>query len=437
MLGSQMQQVAGDVRALEVRLNNVLAGLTWEVKSKVNVDGQWQSARGTARNAAQVAETLGRYVVGKAQAFEDADRQGAGGMQQVTGFLATAVREWLQSPLARVISFPRQTVRDLWNLVFSAPPIPGWGLATPFMPFVLPFVAVGALQAVAPLLWPASPAPAPQPSGGAAPAGGVTQPSQPSPSQSTSATAPPAGTSAGVGQTTRNEWIPSNVMTYNGSSDAEKYFMKYEKKFTKLKWNQDKLNDLWRATIEIEKQYHIQIDPRFLLAIIIQEGTGSFNTSSANRAADGQHGVETNFAVDLMKANSLVFGKILGYIYYGSEFRQAVSNNNDKPGITGNGDIFQYCNWNTPIIRMNSNKVEAGVYAGHGSWGEEVRKHYIALGGNANSYEEYISNIDKSVVENIVKEEGFQLPAYRFIEAKEAQDSKGVPNGGYIIKGVR
>ena len=118
-----------------------------------------------------------------------------------------------------------------------------------------------------------------------------------------------------------------------------------------IPWTQEKVDELWDACIEIEEIYGIQIDPRFLLAIIIQEGTGSFNTSSTNLAADGQNGVETNFSLDLMKANSLIFGKILGYAYYGEEFREVAGENSDKLS-SGAGDVFDYINWNTPIIDL-------------------------------------------------------------------------------------
>jgi len=229
------------------------------------------------------------------------------------------------------------------------------------------------------------------------------------------------------------QWIPSSILEYNGSSEAAKYFRDYEKKFTRFEWNQEKIDSLWQACVEIDNSYGIQIDPRFLTAIIIQEGTGSFNTSATNKAADGQHGAETNYAVDLMKANHLIFGKILGYVYYGEEFRQAVSNNNDKPGINGNGDIFQYCNWYTPIIDTDKGIVRYGVYAGHGAWGDKVRVHYEALGGDAAGYEEYISNIDKSAVEKLAAELDITLPSLSFESDQNAQDSKGNPNGNWTV----
>ncbi|MBE0340152.1 hypothetical protein E4V51_01810 [Paenibacillus sp. 28ISP30-2] len=236
-------------------------------------------------------------------------------------------------------------------------------------------------------------------------------------------------------KTPAGKWIPAEFQ-YNGNSKAEKLFKKYSLKFTKLKWNQEKLHSLWEATKKIQEAYDIQIDPRLLLAIIIQEGTGSFNTSSSNRAADGQHGAETDYAKDLMKANSLIFGKLLGYIYYGEDFRKAVAKNNKLPGITGKGNLFQYCNWKTPIVRMNRKVVELGPYAGNGTWGTSVEKLYNKLSNNeANNYELYISSINKSTAQEIVRSEGIKLPVYTFKAQRNAQDSRGVSNGEWTVTG--
>jgi RHS repeat-associated protein len=236
-------------------------------------------------------------------------------------------------------------------------------------------------------------------------------------------------------ETCNAQWIP-DVMQLNGSSDAEKYLASRLSKL-QIKWDQSKVDTLWQAVEEINKQYDIQIDPRFLLAIIIHEGTGSFNTSSTNKAADGQHGVETNYVVDLMKANNLVFGKILGYIYYGDEFKKAVDINKDKSGINGTGDIFQYCNWFTPIIRLNTKKVETGVYAGDGSWHAGVRSLYekLSYSGAASDYSNYLSNLDRNIVKNIAQE--INIPSYYFVAEQNAQDYRGRLNGNWTIVGKR
>lgn len=234
------------------------------------------------------------------------------------------------------------------------------------------------------------------------------------------------------------KWIPKEIMQYNGDSDEEKYFKKMSQKFTKLSWNQGKIDELWESVITIKEKYGIEIDPRFLMAVIIQEGTGSFNTSSSNRAADGQHGAESNYAVDLMKANNLIFGKMLGYIYYGDEFKKVVVESAGKyEGITGNGDVFQYINWETPIIRMTSLRVDIGVYAGNGTWGDNVRSIYSKrLGGDVEGYSNYLENFDKSFVEKIANDLGITLRNCKFVVSQNAQDSKGDENGEYTVSGV-
>ena len=43
-----------------------------------------------------------------------------------------------------------------------------------------------------------------------------------------------------------------------------------------LTWNDEKIEKLYRNSLQFQ---NLDIDPRLLLAIIIQEGTGSFNTN--------------------------------------------------------------------------------------------------------------------------------------------------------------
>lgn len=139
-----------------------------------------------------------------------------------------------------------------------------------------------------------------------------------------------------------------------------------------------------------------------------------------------------------MKANSLVFGKILGYIYYGDDFREAVVKNNHLSGIKGNGDIFQYVNWNTPIIRLNTKKVVTGVYAGHGAWNDGVRDIYNTLtGGSASDYESYIRSIGKDSIIKITNAVGISLPNYSFESSQTSQDYRGRLNGQYVVIGKK
>jgi hypothetical protein len=170
----------------------------------------------------------------------------------------------------------------------------------------------------------------------------------------------------------------------------------------------------------------------------LAEVEGELNQLSTNRAADGEHGAETNYAKDLMKANSLIFGKILGYIYYGQEFRQAVVKNNKLSGITGKGDVFQYCNWFTPILRMKSKRVECGIYASDNRWGESVRKIYNTFSGNeASNYEQYLLSLDKSVTQKIAASEGIKLPNFKFKPTQNGNDSRKNDTNEWSIVGER
>ncbi|MEW6573242.1 MAG: hypothetical protein AB1374_06375 [Bacillota bacterium] len=151
MLGSQLQQVAGEVQAVELRLSSVMAGLDWEVRSRAGVENQWYNARSLARSTAQCAEAMARFLIYKAQAFEDADRQGAGGVQCAAGGFAAMVQEWLQTPFGKVIGFPLEIVDDLFRLG-SLLRLSQSLSEILFTPFVFPFAAVGTLGAVAPLI---------------------------------------------------------------------------------------------------------------------------------------------------------------------------------------------------------------------------------------------------------------------------------------------
>ncbi|MEW6573239.1 MAG: glucosaminidase domain-containing protein [Bacillota bacterium] len=173
MLSSQLQRVAGDVQAIEARLSRVMAGLDWEVRSRAGVENQWYNARSLARSTAQCAEAMARFLIYKAQAFEDADRQGEGVVGQTGTAFVAAIREWVQSPFGKTNSFSWQKIDDINKLGLLGTV----GLAFPAIGiFSLPAVGAGILNAVVPGLRPPGPTapgptPPPSPSG---PAGGDT-----------------------------------------------------------------------------------------------------------------------------------------------------------------------------------------------------------------------------------------------------------------------
>lgn len=222
-------------------------------------------------------------------------------------------------------------------------------------------------------------------------------------------------------------------MQLNGSSPQEQYLYNRVCGNTNfsIPWTQEKVDQLWEACEQIYDEYGIAIDPRFLLAVIIQEGTGSFNTSSENPAADGGHGIEGNYTLDLMRANALLFGKTLGYIYYNEQFREAAENNSDKLE-NSTVDIFTYYNWQTPIIDLDKGCVRTGVYAGHYKWGDNVEAIYnhLTYERAGEDYNRYILNLEPSVVQDITT---FEIPDFTFFADDNGLNEKGEHCGAYTI----
>lgn len=122
-----------------------------------------------------------------------------------------------------------------------------------------------------------------------------------------------------------------------------------------------KVEQLWDAA---ERN---NVDPRLLLAILVQEGTGSFDTNpeNAGKYLNG-NGPQPDWTKDLNAAfDSLILAKLRLY-------PAAV-----KGGFSG--DWVDYVNWYTPIDRINhrTGKVgESGVYAEDIFWGNRVRQIY-------------------------------------------------------------
>jgi len=116
-LGAQLQQVSGELQSVEGRVGSTLGGLAWEARQKANVDGQANHARSQARALAAQAEEMARYLQRKAQAFEEADGQGVGGVGQIS----VAFTERVQSAPSWW-GFPSQRVNALGN-VLGQPPV--------------------------------------------------------------------------------------------------------------------------------------------------------------------------------------------------------------------------------------------------------------------------------------------------------------------------
>ena len=82
-LSAQLQRAAKEINAVSSRVGGALGGLDWEARQKAGVDGQANDARSRASTLANQAETMARYLTSKAQAFEQADQQGAADLDTV------------------------------------------------------------------------------------------------------------------------------------------------------------------------------------------------------------------------------------------------------------------------------------------------------------------------------------------------------------------
>ena len=211
---------------------------------------------------------------------------------------------------------------------------------------------------------------------------------------------------------------------------------KLAKKLLAIGFSQDKVDAIIEATKEIYRMHGVVIDPVCLLAIIGQEGTGSFNTSSTNLAADGQHGVEKDFGKDLVRANNLIFGKVLGYMLYEEEFVNCINNNEELLEID-NANIAQYANWRTPYPGFSSHKIVNGPYAGHSKWHEGVTSFYEGVRGSGSmqEYSNYLATFDEEDAYQIMDDMGINVEKEEgeFKVERIGQNSAGHEDGSYIV----
>lgn len=180
------------------------------------------------------------------------------------------------------------------------------------------------------------------------------------------------------------EWIPTDVLQLTGDTEQEKNLSWRVEDLNScisdpiLKWNQSKIDYVWEGCKDYYENYGIQVDPRLLLAIIFQEGTGSFNTSSDNLVSDGGHGAESDFMKDCYKAIDLLGGKVIAYVQFHEVFSIAREEAYQKgyKGIKDYDDILHYLNWQTPRLSMISRTFFSGTYAGDSNWNRKVRQIY-------------------------------------------------------------
>ena len=152
-----------------------------------------------------------------------------------------------------------------------------------------------------------------------------------------------------------------------------------------------------------------------------------------NLVRDRQHGIEVNYAVDLVRANDLLIGNVLGYVIYQDEFREAVQANNDGTYryVTGEGNIIQYMNWETPVVYYNDGiSINPAVYAGNVYWANTTTGIYESLGGNVEEYDMIVSNTNPEAIELVLGQE-IDFPEFEFVCELQIHDMQNTDNPNY------
>ncbi len=246
------------------------------------------------------------------------------------------------------------------------------------------------------------------------------------------------------------EWIPENVMQLDGSSEQEKNLAyRIENLHEQLKnkeledgidrskyrWNQEKIDIVWQECRKFYDDFGVQLDPRLFLAIIFAEGTGSFDTSKENIAADGGHGPEENLDYDVTNAVDLVFGKVIAYPYYQADFSAARQQAVGLKGIPEYDDILHYINWFTPRMSTIKKEYRYCTYADANEWNRHVRQIYgeLAFDGAAHDYTEFVLEEYKDKFVEISAQYNLKPPEIDFKALQEGRNGEGEKNGDYII----
>ncbi|MDF2628854.1 MAG: Peptidoglycan-binding domain 1 protein [Symbiobacteriaceae bacterium] len=340
-LGGELRQVAAMLRAVSARLGGAVNGLEWATGQKVEVEGQVASVRQQAEALAGQAELLAKFLATRAELFRSADGQGLGELGQALSVLATQVGTFL----GKFMPGP-----DL------APWMNWGGLAAGALPMLN-----GAIRGQFPELF--------GPGVGAA-VGGATGARSEEDAQ--------AGDDMDVVQdafwrSVGEAPVVNGAFSPQFAEWADAFNARVQRNWAS-KWSDsagtqgaealiatytltpEKVKQLW----ETAEQNHV--DPRLLLAILQQEGTGSFNTNPANSAEFDGHGPQPTWSADL---NAALDGPILSKLRL---YPKAV-----EGGFPGTW--VEWVNWYTPIDTPGFEGAP-GVYAADINWAKGVSTAY-------------------------------------------------------------
>ncbi|HWI51557.1 MAG TPA: hypothetical protein VNT01_05370 [Symbiobacteriaceae bacterium] len=349
-LSSELRQVAGQLRAAGARLNDAVHGLEWRTGQKLEVDAHVGAVRQLAERLAGQAEEMARFLTTRADLFRSADGQGLGELgAQVSSFTLLA-RKWLLGQIQGLEAL------DVGRWV-------KWGSSAPLAAAAAVPVMIGGVRQRFPELF--------GPSGQAGLAAGAPVTAGLTAEAPVTVETDPFWASVGEAPVKSGEFVGqfkawadrfNAKVEQNWSDDSTDHAGTVGGEALKetYRLTPQKVEELW----SFARENHV--DPRLLLAILQQEGTGSFNTNPANASAylDG-HGPQPDWNADLKAA---LQGPILSKLRL---YPKAV-----EGGFTGTW--VEWVNWHTPIDSPDF-RGASGVYAEDVNWAAGVERAYRSV----------------------------------------------------------
>ncbi|WP_010681316.1 S-layer homology domain-containing protein [Acetivibrio cellulolyticus] len=199
-----------------------------------------------------------------------------------------------------------------------------------------------------------------------------------------------------------------------------------------LLWDQKKVDKFYELLLTYPIR-EFKFDERLLIAILYNEGTGSFDTYADIKAADGENGTNIDFEDDAKRVvQSQAIAKLSTYAHYGENYRNFIngleqSDYSTIPDIglfkEGGGRIAQYLNSRAPKMQSYemvsgvpaiTNIIEYDLYAVNFRWWYGVETTFDQLvtnNGTGNLSEKYSQYLLKNVIPLKI---GYTLPACSF-----------------------
>jgi hypothetical protein len=346
ILGGELRQVAGMLRGAAARLGGAVNGLEWATGQKLEVEGQVASARQQAELLAGQAEQMAQFLAARAELFRSADGQGL-------------------SELGQALSGFARQIGALVGRLVPGPDLAPWmswgGVAATAMPMLN-----GAIRRQFPELF----GPGVGATAGGAMGTRVLDDAAPEAVKEPGVAVDWFWESVGGPPVVNGEFTPAfakwadafnariaenwraAATDHAGTSGSEALVATYT-------LTPSKVQQLWETATDAK------VDPRLLLAILQQEGTGSFNTNPANSAEYKGHGPQPVWSADLTAA---LDGPILSKLRL---YPKAV-----EGGFSGTW--VEWVNWYTPIDTPEF-QGWPGVYAADINWAHGVAEAYQGI----------------------------------------------------------